>query len=247
MRRGKRYACSKCGERSPHPVTCFRCEIPLVDEHGNLPPPLFFRRRVARPRSADSLTSSYVSLFVDRFKELSGEVVEMNRIRQARQALESAASGWNEAGHIDWLKASGQVRLLEPAKGGDIRVHETVACFRLREEIIERADDLLSPGKVIEERQGCGKFLITGGEHDVLVDEDFFQVVPPPGSNYRRAAVVLREGDWVQAFGPAEMRSGAELGLDGMMLGSTGYRSAQRVICYRGTSNTRISIQPLEP
>ncbi len=239
MRQGTRFSCPECGDQSSFPATCCRCDVLLIDEHGNGPPPTLIIRRTAGP-------GGHSAPVVSTFRALAGEIGDMNRVRRARNALRKATQGWTEVDGTEWLKVSGQVRLLEAVHGNRVRGESSVACFRYREEVEDRKNDIHSTGKNMEERQGCGIFLITGGEHDVLVDEDFLQVVPPPGCDYRERETLVYDGDEVHALGPVVRRSVAELGLGDAIAGSSGYRRAQEVLCFAGRTGKLVSLQPLQ-
>ncbi len=247
VRAGTQYRCPECGEDYEHPVRCFRCSVPALDENGNEPPPTFVRlvMQPAKYRWRPGLPDGNVDVgwlgpLIDR---IAKDFAEGRELKRRLKFFKRTPMGQGERFGQAWWKLSGRVRIIEPVSFDG---EHDLACYRVRKHTYdETGPDVITRGKAVETHQGCGRFLIVGEETQVFVDDDFFQLIPPPGRSHGVNRVWLREGDWVLASGPVLTRPAAELGLTGQVDASgTDYRSAGQVLCFEGTSENLVMLQP---
>lgn len=243
MRAGQRYLCPKC-KAFEFPVTCLTCGIMPVDEHGNEPPPLVQRRKVSEPGFLKESTDAGAP-----FRRLAAAMGELTAMQRLRWVMPKRPVGLVDRGGQQWLGIRGKVRLIESVSFEGARfeqdfIHD-LACFRVRQEMVEAGRSVAKPGLSVEIHQGCGRFVIVGEEHEVVVDEDFLQVLPARGDSYRSAEVLIRDGDVIEAFGPVRSCSVAEMNLGAFGGGRGGYRGGQQMLRFDGSTQNMVHLRPV--
>lgn len=221
-----------------HPVTCYRCDILPVDEHGNPPPPTF-ERQVLFHKPPDPIAENegnagaeLVALGGYFFSSLGRQVRELNKRRRLRARFGSpitpiAAAKDGEA-HI-----RGTVQILEPVmhrQGGEVAAY----LFRIRED--GRRENV-----AIETQLGCGKFLVRDETGEALVDDDFFAILPekfPASSNIN---ICIHDGDEIEVVGNASLRALPEL----PSVGRAGFREAPKILVFDGGPDALVVIRPV--
>lgn len=237
-RAGKTYTCPQCGEQSIHPVTCYRCDILPVDEHGNPPPPLF-ERQVLFHKPPDPIVENQANAGADLlavggyfFASLGRQVRELNKRRRLRARF-SAPLAPIAAAKDGEVHIRGKVQILEPVmhrQGGEVAAF----LFRIRE--AGRGGDV-----AIETQLGCGKFLVRDESGTALVDDDFFAILPEKFPASGNVDVRIHDGDEIEVVGNASLRALPEL----PSVGRAGFREAPKILVFDGAPDALVVIRPL--
>jgi len=239
MRAGHAYRCPQCGEEFGYGVTCFRCDIPPVDENGNGPPPTFAREAMPLGGS-ETGTGADLVFFVAALSEasvhaLGREVRELNHRRKARRGLREPLQPIADANATP-VHVRGVVEVIEPTRhpnGEDVALY---LCRRL-----ERAHNTV---EAIETKLACGKLLVRDETGVALLDDDFFSLLPPRGQHPMARSefdIIVRAGDTIEVAGQAEKRTMPELS----QADEGGYRSVAKVLVFVGSSDHLLSIRPV--